>query len=347
MWDESPFPFIKHPEYAYASILPLSGQRLNSINKYRANQRDQETSLTKTKVRVAFSVISQDLIGIKAEANLTLDPVIASIEHIKWSSKYGQWTIPASVPMYNMAIASLPTDTPNLQIEIEPIPTPLLDSIIQRTLLSRNAGQRDLTQLDYMEIKWTEFVGSDTWKKLTSTIQKDSVRVGIERNCRILLGNENGIGSIQEALALTKVYEEEWPVMVTCPAILCLTWKQEIMNFLDLNEEEVCIMDPKLPKSEAFKQTFILKRKRKEPCTRLSYSKKMKQRLEGTYESDSEEEENDYEDEDEDESVAVNQVKFYVASHEHTAKRRNEIRGQKFNIMLCADSHYLKSWTVN
>ncbi|KAI7863744.1 uncharacterized protein EV154DRAFT_194688 [Mucor mucedo] len=319
--------------------MPLSGQRLNSINKFRASQKDKETSLTKTKVRVAFSVISKDLIGIKAEQNLTLDPVIANIEHIEWSAKYGQWTIPASVPMYNLALSSLPTDTPNLLIDIDPIPTALLDSIIQRTLSAQNAGQRDLSDLSYMESKWTEFVGSETWTKMGSSIQRNAVRVGIERNCRILFGNENGIGSVQQALALTKVYEEEWPVMVACPGILCQTWKREVMSFLDLDEEEVCIMDPKLPKSEAFKQTTTMKRKRKEPSVRMSYAKKMQQRLEGAYESDSEEEE------EEDEYTTTNNVKFYIASHEHTAKRRNEIRAQKFNIMLCADSHYLKSWT--
>lgn len=342
MWDESPFSFIKHPEYAYASILPLSGQRINAINKFRANNnRDTESSLKKTKVQVAFSVISKDLIGIKAQANLTLDPVIANIEHIQWSEEYGQWTIPASVSMYNLAIASLPTDTPNLQIEIEPIPTALLDSIIQQTLLARNVGQRDLSDLSFMESKWTGFVGSGTWTKMKSSIQRDAVRIGIERGCRILIGNENGIGSIAEALALTKVYEDEWPVMVTCPAILCQTWKDEIMSFLDLADEDICIMDPKIPRSEAFKQQTSVKRKRKESSkARLSYAKKMQQRLEGEYESSSEEEGGEA-------LTTGGNFKFYIASHEHTAKRRNEIRKQKFKILLCADSHFLKSWTVN
>lgn len=340
MWDESPFSFIKHPEYAYASILPLSGQRVNSINKFRVNQQNKETSLTKTKVHVAFSVISKALIGIKAQSNLTLDPVIASIEHIQWSEKYEQWTIPASVPMYNLAIASLPTDTPNLQIDIEPIPPALLDSIIQSTFLAYNAGQRDLSDPSYMESKWTEFVGSNTWRKLNSSIQRDAVRVGIERSCRILLGNENGIGSIAEALALTKIYEEEWPVLVTCPAILCQTWKQEIMDFLGLLDENICIMDPKLPRSETFKRQVAVKRKRKETKSRLPYNKRMQKKLvQDRYESISSEEE-------EQEEITSN-FKFYIASHEHTAKRRNEIRKQKFKIMLCADSHYLKSWTVN
>lgn len=326
---------------------------------------------------------------MKVEYNPTLNPVIANIENIQWSERYNQWTIPASIPSYNLAIASLPTDTPNLQIEIDPIPPTLLDLIIENTLAEVQA--RAAAQSNHMteiEEQFTNFVESPMYSKLSSRVQREAVKVGIERKGRIVLGNEYGIGLNEEGLALCKVYEQEWPVLVTCPGVLCQTWKEEVQQFFGLDKSEVCILDPKVHKKDMFtkkalrkgqmKQSITttnimagMKRKSSPKITKMCqpYKKRTEMKLSNPdYESESssseeEEEENEAqhynkmkselfknelrEENYQMDNIHSNNIKFYIASHEHTAKRRRDIAQQKFNIMLCTDSHLLKNWMVN
>lgn len=350
-WDDSSYSFIKHPTEAYAAAQPLNGQRMRPAFTIRNNSKDNKTTLTKNIVHVSFSLLSSQLIGLKTEANLTLDPVIEKIKDIKWSDEYNQWTIPATVTSYNIAIGSLPREVPNLQIEIDPIPTTILDGIIEATLLSAHNESVDRAgKMTEVETKWTEFVESATYKILRYPVLQKAVSTGIERGGRILIGNENGIGSIDSALALTKVYREDWPMLVICPSILCQSWKVEIRNFLGLTEEQINIVDPKIPGSEMFDQKYF-ERKRKftqttKPKPQRSYRQKMKERLNNEdYESSSSKESEGETPESFDSGYKP--VLCYIVDYELAAKRRKNISAKEFKFMLCADSHYLRSWTVS
>lgn len=323
------------------------------MNFNRSDERDPKSAIKVTKIPVVFSRLSKDLIGIKAKANLTVDPVIAGIENIKWSDLHKQYTIPATIQSYNLALSRLPQDIPNLQIEIEPIPPFILDSIIEERMLEVHASLQDPSTMTDIEYKWSEFVDSEIYRSLTPT-QRNGVLFGLERGGKVLFGDENGIGTIGEVLALIECYKEEWPVLVICPNILRETWKYEIKNWLGLDDDEIYILDSKAATKDTFKQTGVKRKKDVKPTMRMSYKKRVERRLneEGYKSSDSEEDE----DENEKEEVCENgdksdqegsNVKFYIASHEHAARRRKEIRNKKFKIVLCAESHYLKSWTVS
>ena len=73
--------------------------------------------------------------------------------------------------------------------------------------------------------------------------QREGVRLGIERRGRILYGNGNGLGIAKQALALASAYRREWPVLLTCPGVLCDTWNKLVQTFFDLEPSEICMLD--------------------------------------------------------------------------------------------------------
>lgn len=289
---------------------------------------------------------------------MTLDPVIENIKDIKWSNEYDQWTIPATVTSYNIAIGSFPTEVPNLLIEIEPIPPTLLDSIIEATLLeAQNESISRSGNLTDVERRWSEFVESTSFKSLRYPVLQKAVSTGIERGGRILIGNENGIGSTESALALAKVYEEEWPALLICRSFLQQSFMVEVKNQLGLTDDQVRIVNPKDNRTEMFNQNYI-ERKRKRPVRtastktktkpRRSYKKKMAERLsnEDYQSSSSSEDDSDGEEKDIFE-IEQKPVPFYIVDYELAAKRRKEITAKEFKVIICTDSHYLKSWMVS
>jgi hypothetical protein len=311
-------PFIRHPREAYAAADPLGvTKRPPSLPLLYQNPKDITLSIVH--VKVVFSLISKTRIGIRAQKNLTIDPVIASIDHIFWDESLQMYTIPASLPVYNNAIGTLPTDIPNIQLEIETIPTVLLDNFLAcpPEILADYSNS-----MSEVELKWLEFVESSMRSRLTQ-VQCNGVRLGIERKGRILFGNENGIGNKEQALALCTAYKDEWPVLLTCPAVLCSSWKEDVQNFLSLDDEEVCILDnttslfkktptvvakkrkkSNKPAVAAVKSEPVIeslssvsssssstKPKHKKARTRLPYAQRMKQKMQNNqYDSDTSEE---------------------------------------------------------
>ncbi|KAI8388540.1 P-loop containing nucleoside triphosphate hydrolase protein [Radiomyces spectabilis] len=78
---------------------------------------------------------------------------------------------------------------------------------------------------------------TELWQQLKN-FQRIGVQKGIRRHARFLLADEMGLGKTIQALAIAYVYQETWPVLVIVPSSLRLTWKAEIQQWLDLQDEE-------------------------------------------------------------------------------------------------------------
>ncbi|CAO3637792.1 unnamed protein product [Mucor hiemalis] len=231
----------------------------------------------------------------------------------------------------------------------------MLDSIIEATLLeAHNESINQSGKMTEVERRWSEFVESNSFKLLRYPVLQKAVSLGIERGGRILIGNENGIGSVESALALAKVYEEDWPALLICPSFLQQSWKMEVINHLGLTDDQVRIVNPKDNRNEMFNQNYI-ERKRKEPepkpipnkKRRRTYRQKMAERLSNEdYQSSSSSEDDSDQDESNDEvmDIELKPVLFYIVDYELAAKRRKDISAKEFKVMICTDSHYLRSW---
>ena len=57
--------------------------------------------------------------------------------------------------------------------------------------------------------------------------QKDGVMFGLRHGGRMLLADEMGLGKTLQAIALAMCYQDEWPLLIVCPASLRLHWADE------------------------------------------------------------------------------------------------------------------------
>ena len=62
--------------------------------------------------------------------------------------------------------------------------------------------------------------------------QKKGVEFGLSRFGRVLLGDEMGVGKTIQALAISYIYKQDWPLLIIAPSSLRYTWKDEITKWI-------------------------------------------------------------------------------------------------------------------
>ena len=81
--------------------------------------------------------------------------------------------------------------------------------------------------------------------------QKDGINFGLERKGRILLADEMGVGKSIQAIGISLLYKENWPVLIICPSSLKLVWRDEIFKWIpDINKDKINIQIFKTSKDQ-------------------------------------------------------------------------------------------------
>ena len=73
--------------------------------------------------------------------------------------------------------------------------------------------------------------------------QVEGVKFGIEHHCRFLLADEMGVGKTIQAIALSYLYRECWPVLIVCPGSMKYLWKGEIQNWLGFKDKRINMLN--------------------------------------------------------------------------------------------------------
>ncbi|CEG67574.1 hypothetical protein RMATCC62417_03984 [Rhizopus microsporus] len=196
-----------------------------------------------------------------------------------------------------------------------------------------------MIDMDVMD-RWSKFVESDIYSQLKE-FQREGVKCAIERKGRLLIANEKGVGKVDEALAIAAVYRNEWPILVVCPEVLCLTWKYAIQQFFDLDDDEVQHLQE--VKANTFNPSTVVKRKKQ---TTIRRTKKQRQINSQNVENDEEYIVNEEEKEEEEEEVIYKNskpVQFYVVNHEVATRRRNLLKNVRFKMVICDGTQFVKA----
>ncbi|KAI9028162.1 P-loop containing nucleoside triphosphate hydrolase protein [Phycomyces nitens] len=340
-WDTSASPFSTHPTKAYAMAAASRTMHSNkwairSLERQREKQPSLRAAPMKTIVR--FSLLSENHISIKTTHNDTLLPVLRSIPDVEWDNTNEQWIIPATVKSYQNAIQRMPVETPNLNVKVEP----LLPGIV--------AHLKDKTQNDEMinpsdrefDARITQVRNSSLWNLLRD-YQKDGVRTGLQMKGRVLLGDDRGSGKTVQSLALALAYKDQWPALVLCPPSLCFTWKNEILRWLELQDDDVHVT---LRDSDVLGKGNVRKRarpvdmglhiptKRNKALEMPRFRKSIPENPDSDSDPDPDSESNNQE---------ISLSKFYIMNYDMAAKYYKELESMDFKIILCDESSQLKS----
>ena len=69
--------------------------------------------------------------------------------------------------------------------------------------------------------------------------QKEGINFGIEKKGRILLADEMGVGKTIQAIGISLLYKENWPLLIICPASLKFVWRDELLKWIpDINDDK-------------------------------------------------------------------------------------------------------------
>ena len=80
-------------------------------------------------------------------------------------------------------------------------------------------------------------------KKSLYNFQLEGIKFGINHHCRFLLADEMGVGKTLQAISLSYIYRDSWPVLVVCPGSMKYNWKGEIQTWLGLKDYRICILN--------------------------------------------------------------------------------------------------------
>lgn len=74
--------------------------------------------------------------------------------------------------------------------------------------------------------------------------QWEGINFALKRGGRCLIGDDMGLGKTLQAIAVARVYVNDWPLLIVCPSSLRLNWKEEMLRWLehDVDEEDILVI---------------------------------------------------------------------------------------------------------
>ena len=109
----------------------------------------------------------------------------------------------------------------------------------------------DIKQRDYNQLP-------EKIKKSLYKFQLEGIKFGIEHHCRFLLADEMGVGKTLQAISLSYIYRDSWPVLVVCPGSMKYNWKGEIQTWLGLKDHRICILNSSKQKISQVAYFYII-----------------------------------------------------------------------------------------
>ena len=89
--------------------------------------------------------------------------------------------------------------------------------------------------------------------------QLEGVKFGATHHGRILIGDEMGVGKTVQALAISYLYREDWPLLILSPSSLKLLWRDEILKwFPSIPKDEIEVINTSKRAFTSKSQIYIL-----------------------------------------------------------------------------------------
>ena len=201
---------------------------------------------------ITFQLVDEKRVDIKL--SFFPEPNIISIfrEHqTNFIQEISEWTLPFTnyISLYKTLM--------NLgEFKLNPIPVNTIDIMFEKKLeqlkFLNQPGENSKTKkvnyiIDYSEdIKNPKKI-NDLPKSLLKHLyhfQKQGIIFGIKKYSRLLIADEMGVGKTVQAIGLSCLYQQDWPVLVICPSSLKFAWRDEITLWLQeiLKKDEVQVI---------------------------------------------------------------------------------------------------------
>ena len=219
----------------------------------------KESSKTKSR-EISFQLIDQDLVEINANFFMPKQ-IITLLKDLKAFYNPESKTYQMSFEKYPKIYKELDKliheseykDLPEFKIiDLSPIPLLPLDVaskakeikyIKYRETIIKSANKKSSKEivLDFTKDPVKNFdTLNPNFIKYLYDFQKDGIKFGLERKGRILLADEMGVGKTVQALGISLLFKEDWPILIICPSSLKFVWRDEILKWIpDINDDKI------------------------------------------------------------------------------------------------------------
>ena len=265
--------------------IKTSSKKKKSFNNYLSNKKNwfYKTSYkdnnSKKKRKICFQLISQDKVEINPNFYMPA-PLLTIIKNNHGSYNPEAKAYQIGFKNYSFLYKDLDKflqdekskKLPELNsICLEPIPLLPLEvaskaktiSILKfKSVASIKNNKKSYQQitLDFTKDaeKSLNFL-PEIFLKVLYPFQKEGIKFGIERKGRILLADEMGVGKSIQAIGISLLYKENWPVLIICPSSLKLVWRDEILKWLpDIKRDDLQIFKSGKEEFKAGKKYYII-----------------------------------------------------------------------------------------
>ena len=198
---------------------------------------------------IKFEIISEKEINIYYENKTNIKNIdiinVFNISGAKYLENSNCYSIPFN--KYSQLLKNLNNLNLN-SLLIEKIPSNILNLLKDKnfTKIILDEDEEQISLLDYSNDLINKKKLENLPKQILNNLyefQKEGIQFGIEHHCRILLGDEMGVGKTIQALALSYLFKEDWPVLIVCPASMKYSWKAEIEKWLNINKEYIQLLN--------------------------------------------------------------------------------------------------------
>ncbi|KAI8148416.1 hypothetical protein BJV82DRAFT_709237 [Fennellomyces sp. T-0311] len=332
-WDTSASKFVVHPTNAYAQAQPHSTRRPYALT---LNYDFTGTApKPQKKTEIEFRLHSPQHISIRADQNPTLLPVLENMENVEWNDELQLWIIPATAQSYARALQQIPV-APNLNLEVTRLSNAL------RTVLQETTGMSEHTAF-VREAESEEAIHKLSETKLWKTLkrfQRDGVRTILRRQGRAIVVDEPGMGRRLLALTVALAYQDDWPVLIVCPAESTTKWKELVREWMPVDSNDIHITTGKV---NLLGKSASRKRKKHKGLS-VNSGPKRKLRRGGSSSFTTITEDEDFSDKDqsdeEDQGVSLySHHKFHIINYKLARKFQKQIQERHFRAVICDDAH--------
>lgn len=90
--------------------------------------------------------------------------------------------------------------------------------------------------------------------------QWEGIHFALRHGGRCLIGDDMGLGKTLQAIAVARIYMEDWPLLIVCPSSLRLNWKEELLRWLedDIDEDDIHVIMKGSDADRQFRQINIV-----------------------------------------------------------------------------------------
>ena len=190
--------------------------------------------------KVSAELISADHFVIHTK-NLVLPEKIQRLinyYHGHFNTEKGHWRV--SLGHFESVVEQLQVICDKEQVQFDRVPPFVLKALEYLTPFEHTKGKT--VHYDYRKDNPTYDLSRELPEHILKKMyqfQKDGVNHALQHHGRVLIGDEMGLGKTVQALAISYVYREDWPLLILSPSLLRFTWQDEIEKWL-----------PMIPKSQ-------------------------------------------------------------------------------------------------